>query len=131
MTEAELDRRLFNGEAVEAALELFAENQRLLSSEPSEDERETRRRVAGAAFDMGASIADKRDAEIARLRAEVERLTWERDDARAEVMRRDRALAAGPAALRAKLPVDELPGVWDLIAQAVEAAQEAAMKEGK
>ena len=77
---------------------------------------------------------DPRDAEIARLKAEVERLAYElaivrrnldcaRDDHDADLARHKRALAAGLAALR-KVTDD-----YDGAAEMVEAAQEAAMKE--
>ena len=83
----------------------------------------------------------ERDAEIARLRAEVERLTvmvrerdvalvegiagWlpkaDADRLKADLAAHKRALAAGPAALRGS--------IYDGVAKMVLAAQEAAMKE--
>lgn len=73
-----------------------------------------------------------RDAEIARLKAEVETRRIERDNARetsdlraTRIERMERALAAGPAALRATY-VDV---IGENAAKAVEAAQAAAMKE--
>lgn len=62
--------------------------------------------------DVCSPIKDPRDAEIASLKAEVERFK--------------RALAAGPAALRA-LPSDDYSPRY--VAGKVERAQAAAMKE--
>lgn len=70
-----------------------------------------------------------KDAEIARLKAEVERLTSDGyvPMLQAEIARLERALAAGPAAVRRQENVDV--NTREAYARVVEVAQADAMKE--
>jgi len=87
---------------------------------------------------------EDRDAEIATLKAEVARLTKERDNlsltlrgalaradgVEADLARHQRALAAGPAALR-KMTIQYCDDKAEEAAQIVIEAQRRAMEEGK